>query len=567
MEYAIDKIKKHILDVVVKAVGQEVDREQLEITVPPDAEMGDLAVPCFYLTKLLRRSPNQIADDLKNKIHPAGLIKSVQNVGPYLNFFINPAVFGKAVLTEINRRQANYGCATIGRERVMIEYSQPNTHKEFHIGHLRNVVLGGSLVNLYRFAGYQVKSVNYIGDIGSHVAKCLWGLEKFHHGEKLPENKGKFLGQIYVEASQKIEDNPNFKKEAAEILVKLESGDKKLLALWKKTRQWSLTEFSNIYKILGIKFDHVFYESEVEKPGKKLVAELLAQGVAEKSEGATIINLEKYDLKNLLLLKSDGSSLYSTKELALASLKFKKYKIDRSIVVVDSRQSFYFQQVFKTLEIIGFNKTMVHVPYEFVTLKDGAMASRKGNVILFEDLFSRTVELAEHETKIRHDDWSKKKIKATAEKIALAALKFSMIKVGVSTAIVFDPQEAISFDGFTGPYLQYTASRINSILRKAKGGGGLVDYSKLSDPLEKELILKLSEFPEVVKLATQNNQPAEVAKYLFELTKIFSGLYQKLPIIQSVPEIKRARLALVGATGQVLANGLNLLGIPIIKEM
>ena len=349
MEYTIFKIKKQIIDLIAQAVGLDFDLDKLEITVPPDSQMGDLAVPCFYLSKLTRQAPNKIAEELAGKINPGGVIKDIKNLGPYLNFFIDPGVLAKSIIKEIQKQKDSYGALKLGQEKIMLEYSQPNTHKEFHIGHLRNTVLGASLVNLLKFAGYKVMSVNYIGDVGAHVAKCLWAYDKFHKDDALPEDKGKFLGQIYTEASQKLESNPEYKKEVDEILQKLEAGDpkafggasKKWLALWKKTRSWSLAGFDSIYKTLGVKFDQVFYESEVEKPGKKIVEELLKKGIAEKSEGAVIIDLEKYNLKKFLLLKSDGSSLYSTKELALAKLKFEKFKIDKSLVVVDTRQSFW----------------------------------------------------------------------------------------------------------------------------------------------------------------------------------------------------------------------------------
>lgn len=568
MKYSIEKIKEEIINIVIDAVGQEVDRKKLEIEVPPDAAMGDFAVACFYLAKLLRRSPNQIADDLHSKIHPSGNIKSVQNIGPYLNFFVNPAVFGKKVLMEIAKDKEKYGSRKPTKEKIMLEYSQPNTHKEFHIGHARNALLGSALVRLFRTVGHKVVPVSYMGDIGAHVAKCLWALEKFHQHDELPENKGKYLGKIYTEGSQKVEANPDFKKEVDEIQQKLENGDKKWLALWKKTRQWSLDEFAQIHKILDCKFDHIFYESEVEKPGKKIVQALFDKGLAEKSAGAVIINLEKYKLKNFLLLKSDGSSLYSTKELALAELKFKKYKIDKSFVVVDNRQSFYFQQYFKTMELMGFDKTMVHIPYDFVTLKDGAMSSRKGNIIVFEDFYHQILERAAAETEKRHRNWDNKKIQETGRKIALAAIKFNMLKVGNDSVIVFDVDEALSFDGFSGPYLQYTVSRINSVLKKVKPGlGGETDWAKLTGEVERELILKLAEYPEIVKDSAEIYQPSNIARYLFELAKLFSTFYQSVPILHSPLGTQKARLALVKAVKQVITNGLEILGLETMEEM
>ncbi len=576
MEYTILVIKKQIIDLIAQAVGQDFDLHKLEVVVPPDSAMGDLAVPCFYLSKLTRQSPNMIAEELAEKINPGGVISDIKNVGPYLNFYINPTVLSKSVLAEIQKMKSDYGQLKLEPQKIMLEFSQPNTHKEFHIGHLRNAILGNSLVNLLRVVGYKVTAVNYIGDIGAHVAKCLWAYDKFYQSKDLPENKGKFLGQIYTEASQKIEANPELKKEIDEILQKLEAGDpkafggtsKKWLALWKKTRKWSLDDFNKIYKILGIKFDHFFYESEVEKPGKKIVAELLEKGVAEKSEGAVIIDLEKYNLKKFLLLKSDGSSLYSTKELALAKLKFEKFKIDESIVVVDSRQSFYLQQFFQTMRVIGFDKKMVHIPYEFVTLKDGAMASRSGNVVLFEDFYRQVVDRALIETKNRHSDWSDKKVQEVASKIALSAIKFNMLKVGNNSVITFDIDEALSFDGFSGPYLQYTCSRINSVLKKARYSGFTsVDYTKLNSDLEKEILLQLASFPEIVTEAAKNYDPSELAKYLFDLARLFSTFYQKCPIISSPKEIRDARLLLSDSIRKVLVNGLSILGIEALDQM
>lgn len=272
MDYIILKIKKQIIDLIAQAIEVDFDLHKLEVVVPPDSMMGDLAVPCFYLSKITRQSPNQIAQELAEKINSGGVIKEIKNIGAYLNFFIDPEILGKSVNNEIQKNKDIYGGAKNSPKKIMLEFSQPNTHKEFHVGHLRNAILGNSLVNILRFSGHKVTAVNYIGDIGAHVAKCLWAYDKFYSAKELPENKGKFLGQVYTDGSQKIESNLEYKKEVDEVLQKLETGDKKWTALWKKTRKWSLDDFDRIYKILGVKFDHFFYESEVEKPGKKIVA-------------------------------------------------------------------------------------------------------------------------------------------------------------------------------------------------------------------------------------------------------------------------------------------------------
>lgn len=568
MEYLIDKLKKELLEAVKTAAGVNIDFEQLEISAPPDPELGDLAVPCFYLTKLLRISPNQVALELKDKIRKPSFVKSIQNVGPYLNFFLDDKILAEKVIKEIEKKGDKYGSGKKQAGTVMLEYSGPNTHKEFHVGHIRNNVLGASLVNLLRFSGRKLIAVNYIGDIGAHVAKCLWAYDKFHKKDELPENKGKYLGQIYTEAVKKIEANSLLAEEVSEVQKKLETGDKYWTKLWKQTRQWSLTEFNELYKTIGVKFDHIFYESEVEKPGKKIVEELLAKGIAEKSEGAVIIDLEKYNLKQFLLLKSDGSSLYSTKELALAKLKFEKFKIDESYMVIDSRQSFYLKQFFKTLEVMGFDKKLVHIPYEFLTLKDGAMSSRKGNIVSFEDFFEQAVGIIVEDMKERHQDWAPEEIKNIARKIALAAIKFYMLRVSNNSVITFDFEEARSYDGFTGPYLQYTVSRINSILNKESVKNlAEIDFSKLDHPKEKELLLLAMQFPEIIRNSVELLEPSQLAKYLFDLAKSFSSYYQEVPILNSEVEYKKSRLALIQAVRQTLVNGLGILGIEVLDRM
>lgn len=569
MDYVLKKIKKEIIEAVSAALGQQLDEAQLEFSRPPEAAMGDLALPCFYLAKLTRISPNQIAAELKEKIRPKGAIASVQNLGPYLNFYLSEKYLAKQVLKEIDKKGPKYGEGAKDKERIMLEYSQPNTHKEFHVGHLRNAVLGAALVNLLRLNGKKVIAANYIGDIGSHVAKCLWALDKFHKNDPEPaEHKGQYLGRLYTEAVNLCAENDAYKEEAAAVQKKLESGDKYFTALWKKTRAWSLEEFDGIYKILGAKFDKVFFESEVEKPGKKMVDDMLLKKIAEKSQGAVIVDLDKYGLKQFLLLKSDGSSLYSTKELALAKLKFDKFKIDASYVVVDSRQSFYFKQFFKTLELIGFKKKTAHIAYEFVTLPEGAMASRKGNVVLFEQFLAEVVAAAEEETRKRHQDWPAEDIKKTAEKIALSAIKFSMLKTSRQNAIVFDMKEALSFDGFTGPYLQYTVTRINSILRKESARPlKTIDFNKLTERKEKELLLLLAQFPQVINEAAAALEPAQLGQYLFELAKAFSSYYAEVKIIGSEQATMAARLALISAISQVMSTGLAVLGIETLEKM
>ena len=567
MQYAIAHIKDQILDLVIQVVGVDVDRTQLELDVPPSSELGDLALPCFYLAKLLRRSPNQIAQLLKDGIHPAGIISAINVAGPYLNFTLNSGIVAADVIGEVVAHKGKYGSDDKKSDKVLIEYSAPNTHKEFHVGHLRNNLIGSTLVRLYEAQGYAPIPLNYIGDIGAHVAKCLWALDAFHKDEPLPKNKGKYLGSVYTDAVRRLEANPELKSEVDEVLRKLEAGDKYWTKRWKETRAWSLEEFAELYKTLGITFKHTFYESEVEKSGKKIVAELLKKGVAKHSEGAVVIDLEQYGLKTFLLLKSDGSSLYSTKDLALGGLKLKKYPASQSLYVIDTRQSFYTQQLFKTLEIIGITTPLIHVPYEIVTLKDGAMSSRSGNIISVEDFLTTVNERARTETAKRHQDWTPKQLDDTSKAIAMAAIKFNMLRVSNNNIVVFDIDEALSFEGMSGPYLLYTISRINSLVKKAGRQRTTPDYSRLDSLVEKELLLALAEFPAVCSRSCENRDPSEVARHLFSVAQLYSTFYQKQPILTAEPPVAAARLALSRATQQVLTNGLELLGITAVERM
>jgi len=457
----------------------------------------------------------------------------------------------------------------------MIEYSQPNTHKEFHVGHLRNASLGMSLINLYRKTGYKVVSANYIGDVGAHVAKCLWAMTKFHADEKPPKGKeGAWLGQLYVEGHQKMTGNEEAKEESKEILRKLEDGDPELKALWEKTKKWSMHQFEEIYKDFGAEFEKWYFESEVEEPGKKVVEELLEKGIAKKSQGAIIVDLEDEDLGIFLVLRSDGTSLYSTKDLALAKKKFEEYDLDESVVVVDNRQSQHFKQLFKTLELYGFNKKLKHVAYEFVTTKDGAMSSRLGNIISYEGVCGEVEERLQKETKQRHADWGDKKIKETAHAIMLSALKFMMLKHDTAKVITFDMEEALSFEGYTGPYVQYSYARIQSILRKANVilegaerpiGSHSVQSDSLQELEEKQLLIALSQFWDAVEGAREQYNPAIMCRYLYEVAKKFNDFYAKHKVVGS--EQEKERLLLCNVTASVLKEGLGVLGIPVLDEM
>jgi arginyl-tRNA synthetase len=560
----MQELKKQISVFIRELTGVQINPQ--DFREPPNETMGDLSLPCFDLAKKLGKNPVEIANMLAESLK----IKFVHKIvvqGPYLNIFLKPGFLNKLVVAG----KKKITLPKDERKKIMLEYSQPNSHKEFHVGHLRNAVLGSSLVNILRWQGHKVVAANYIGDAGVHVAKCLWNLTKFHAGDTIPENKGEYLGAIYAEAVAKLEENEEYAKEVSALQKKLEKGDPELMKLWRETKEWSMQSFLRSYDLLQVEFDAWFYESEEEKSGRKLLKRILKENSIpeiKKSEGAIIADLTAYDLSVLVLIKSDGNLLYGAKDLPLAIKKFKKYKIDKSIYVVDVRQSLYLKQIFKVMDLFGYaDKEKVHIPYDFVTLPEGAMASRKGNVVTFEKFYAEIFSHSLAETEKRHEDWTQEKKEFTAKMISLSAIKFGMLKYDNQSIIVFDVAKSLAFDGDTGPYLLYAIARVNSILRKESLTVQKVNYAALNEPSEKKLILHLAKFDETVASSGADFAPSKLCSYLLELARLFSTFYHDVPVLKAEPKERTARLALVERVGAVLREGLGLLNIDAVDEM
>ena len=549
---------------------------EIELTTPPNPEMGDFSFACFNLAKEWKISPVETAKSIKSKLEIGNwkleITERIEAVGPYVNFYLQAGQVAGLILKQISKQNKKYGENKSGKgKKVLIEYPSNNTHKEFHIGHFRNVCIGNTLVQLYQKSGYKVYPVNYLNDFGNHVAKCLWGLLKFHKNEKPPENKQKWLGDIYAEASAKVKDNLDFGKEVAEIQKKMEERDPDLWPLFMETREWSIEKFEEIFKQLGVKHAVVFYEKDLKDKGQKMVDDLLLKGVAEVGEGgAIIVDLNKYDLDIALLRKSNGAGLYLTSDLPLAVEKFKKFNVDESIVVTGTEQNHYFKQLYKILEIIGFKKKLTHIGYGLVNLKEGKMSSRLGNVILYEDLYDEVYEKLKVESKQRHADWSEKKINETARILTMAALKFDMLKHEAAKNITFDIKEATAFDGFTGPYILYVIARINSMIAKSKVKSlkSKVKFELLDKPEEKQLVLFLARYEEVVSEALREYNPSAITRYCFDLAQQFNNFYNKHSVLNAEnKDLVAVRLQLSGAVKNVLENALGLLTIDTVEEM
>ena len=564
---------KELLENIIFDLLKSVGISDGELSIPPKPEMGDFAFPMFNLAKEQGKNPAELATEIAGELtsitHP--LIDRVAAFGPYVNFFLNTGEVARLILEEIASKKENFGSNEIGKGKsVMIEYPSNNTHKEFHIGHLRNLCIGNTLVNLYRKSGYEGISVNYLNDFGSHVAKCLWGVLKLYGGKIPEENKQKWLGDVYAEASGAVKENDEFKNEVSEIQQKLESKDPEIWPLFMETRQWSIDKFAELFEELGVDHKDVFFEKDIKEKGQNIVDELLTKGVATIGErGAIIIDLSEYKLDIALMRKADGTGLYLTSDLPLAQEKFKKYNVDESIVITGIEQNFYFKQLYKILELMGFEKKLTHIGYGLVTRPEGKMSSRLGNVVLYEDLRDEIYEKMYRESEERHPDWDQVTLNETVKKLTHAALKFSMQKHEAGKNIVFDIKDATSFEGFSGPYVLYVVARINSIVRKSNpGAANQINFSLLTELEEKKLLLLMAEYEHILQKALQNYNPSVMAKYCFDLAKAFNEFYNKHNILKAETlDLAQARLVLAQAVKHTLTDALGILSIETVDEM
>jgi arginyl-tRNA synthetase len=577
-----------------RGVAEPAEALAERIEQPPDAALGDYAFPCFQLAKALRKAPPRIAAELavelRARLDGGGLLTGVEAAGPYLNFRVDAAEMAQRTLPAILSGAYFGDNRAAGRPRVMVEYSQPNTHKAFHVGHMRNVALGDALVRILAYDGHEVIAANYIGDVGTHIARCLWFY--LHHRAELgeqaeppppgdPSARGEWLGLLYSAATQRIENAPeelkiHYTREVSRVLQAIEAGEGEIAALWRETRGWSLEAFAEIYRWLRARFDHVFYESELEKPGRAAVEDGLRRGVLQRSQGAVGIDLEAHGLGFLLVLKADGTTLYATKDLALAELKFERFGIRQSIYVVGAEQTLHFRQVFKTLELLGYEqaRNCHHLAYGLVTLPEGKMSSRQGNIIPFTRLRREMhAYILANYLGAHRGEWDEAEIAETARRIAVAAIRYGMVKQDPSRSIVFNLEDWLVSEGDTGTYLCYAYTRVQSVLRQVAQARGLApepsaELALLTHEHERALLRALHDFNRVVHRAGQQLRPNLVANALFALCKDFSRAYTTCSVLHAESDaLARARLALFGATGRLLGAGCRLLGIEPPERM
>ncbi|OGN92458.1 MAG: arginine--tRNA ligase [Chloroflexi bacterium RBG_13_50_21] len=510
----------------------------------------------------------------------------------YLNLYFSSAEYTKNLVDTVLEQGGDFGRGQSKGERVMIEYAQPNTHHSFHIGHFRNALLGEALARLVEFAGFNTIRATYPGDIGLGVITVLWIYQKFYQGQE-PEGiheRGQWLLKIYAEAVALLEPKEGetpaekamretYDAERREVYRKWDAYDPDVRELWFKTRQWSLDELIAIFDMLDIKMDAWFFESDADEPAKAIVEELVARGIAEDERsqgGAVVVRIdEKLGLKHEkyrsnIILRSDGTTLYLTKDLALAKIKFEAYHVERSIYVVDVRQSLHLQQAFKILEMLGFPQAAkcYHLGYGFVSLPEGAMSARRGRVVLFKDVADEAIRRVMVEIEQKNPDLPQEQRQEVAEQVGLGAMVFAMLSIDNNKDMVYDMQVALNFDGHTGPYIQNAHVRANSILKK---GDGIPEKANFDYPLtshEVQLIDLISRFPDTVELAAMEYRPLIMANYAYDLAATFHSFYHVVPVIQTEDlQVRDARLRLVAAARQALANALRLLDIEAPEVM
>ena len=539
------------------------------IEVPPNKEMGDYAFPCFKLAKVFRKSPNMIAADLAESIEAKGEISKVIPLGGYVNFFVNKSQLAESVIKDVLTKKENYGHSDLGQDKaVVIDFSSPNIAKPFHIGHIRTTVIGNALYKIYDSQGYNVVRVNHLGDYGTQFGKLivafkLWGNKEAVEANPIPE-----LLKLYIQFHEEAEKKPEMEDEARAWFTKLENGDEEAKALWQWFRDESLKEFARVYDLLDIEFDSYAGESFYSDKMDVVIEKIKEKGLLKQSQGTNVVDLEEYNMPPALITKNDGSTLYMTRDLAAAIYRKNTYDFEKCIYVVGSLQSLHFQQLFKVLELMGFEwaKDLIHVPFGMVALEEGTMSTRKGRVVFLEDVLKQAIEKT-RETVLSKNP-NAKNVDEIAKQVGVGAVVFQELSNSRIKDYTFSWERTLSFEGETGPYVQYTHARCCAVLRKANEEVSTdINYELLSDGDAAEVLKVIGSFNKSIVSAMRRNEPHIVTRFVLDLAQAFNKFYHDNPILVEDEELRKARLALVAATRQTLENGLNILGMHAPERM
>ncbi|MBW9169700.1 arginine--tRNA ligase [Clostridium estertheticum] len=564
--------------VVARRIKQlvELDIETIEslIEIPPKPEMGEFAFPCFQLSKVMRKAPNMIAKDLKEKIEKDGFEK-IECFGPYLNFFLDKGAFIKNTVEKILDEGDNYGSSKIGEgKNIVVEYSSPNIAKPFHVGHLFTTVIGNSLYKILSFEGYNCTGINHLGDWGTQFGKLIYAYKNWVDEDALASEPIKELLRIYVKFHEEADLDPTLNEQAKMYFKKLEDGCDEEVELWTKFRDVSLVEFKKLYETLNVKFDSYAGESFYCDKMDDIIKDIDAKGLLVDSNGAKVVMLDEYNIPPCIIKKSDGATIYATRDLAAATYRKKTYDFHKNIYVVGKDQALHFKQVFTTLKLMG-NKwadDCVHVPFGTVRFADKKLSTRKGDVIFLDDLLNQAVAKTLEVINEKNPELENKE--DVAKKVGIGAIVFTYLKNHRERDIVFNWEEMLSFDGETGPYVQYTYARAKSILRKVEETSKNnetdveLDYNKLDSKEEFELVKQLEGFQKSILFAIDKLEPSMVTRYVIDVAKAFNKFYNQYNISNLKDEAdKKAKIKMVEATCQVIKNALGLIGIEVVDRM
>ena len=564
--------KKLIGEKIANATQLDIEEIINYIEIPPNKQMGDYAFPCFKLAKTLRKAPPAIATEISEKIKTDDNIERVEVVGGYLNFYINKLSLTKIVLEEIDAKSENYGANDTGKgKNIIVEYSSPNIAKPFHIGHLRNTVIGAALYRIYKFLGYNTIGINHLGDYGTQFGKMIEGYKRWGNEYDFEANPIDECMNIYVRINNLCKEDENVLELCRENFKKIENGDPECVEIWNKFKEMSLKEFQRIYDLLGVKFDSLNGEAFYSDKMDEVVEKLENKGVLKDSEGAKIVDLEDQNLGVCMIKKSNGSTIYATRDLAAILYRARTYDFDKCLYVVAYEQNLHFRQIFEVAKYLDIPekclKGLEHVAYGMVRLTTGRMSTREGTVIKVNELLNEAIDRVEKVIEEKNPDMENKK--EEAEKIGIGAVIFNNLCSTIIKDQVFDWDIALNFNGETGPYIQYVYVRTKSVLEKAGYVPSIneVNFELLQDKESQNVISTLYNFENILMTVVEKNEPSILARYLIELSQNYSNFYNENKIIDDNKELQNARVYLSKAVGNVLKIGAGLLGRKMPNKM
>ncbi|MCI5623213.1 arginine--tRNA ligase [Anaerostipes sp.] len=561
-------MKNKIINLIDDAI-EELDKDTIAgiLEIPPKEDMGDFAFPCFQLAKIFRKAPNMIAEEIAGKIEVTKDLSKVVPMGPYVNFFVNKEIYVKEVLGKVGE---NYGSSDIGKGKtICIDYSSPNVAKNFHVGHLRTTIIGNSLYHIFDKLGYHVERINHLGDWGTQFGKLIVAYKKWGSKEAVEEKGIPELLDLYVKFHKEAEEDDSLNDQAREWFAKMEQGDQEALSIWEWFKDISLVEYKRIYNVLNVDFDHYTGESFYRDKTNAVVKELDEKGLLKESEGAMIVDLDEYDMAPCLVTKKDGSSIYATRDLAAIFYRKNTYNFDKCIYVTGLEQKLHFAQVFKVVELMGYEwakDQLIHVPYGLVSLEGGKLSTRSGNIVYAEDILKESVSKIKEIIEQKNPDLENKD--EVAKKVGIGAIIFNDLYNQRIKDVTFTWEKIHNFDGETCPYVQYTYARAASVLRKTGiTEVGEIDASLVTDDTSVALLKEIERFPQIVKTAAERLEPSVVSRYVMAVAQAFNRFYHENQCNVEDENLMKARVKLVIVAKQVIKDGLELLGIQCPEQM